>query len=186
MMKLLILLTMALKSVVSNDILAEVNQKCPCIERQVCLVKSNYQVFSAFQESAPQCPEEKVRCCSETMMLRTLLKIQKLGGLKRRTTGRKSNHSWFKFNQVDLECKIPSECLRFLDRSSFTSSTFLHRRVAQSHSRYDVSCPRRGTRTASSASSHPSASRYSAPSRNISRFMVTRQLVGLATCAVSR
>ena len=121
MMKLLILLTMALKSVVSddNDILAEVNQKCPCIERQVCLVKSNYQVFSAFQESSPQCPEDKVRCCSETMMLRTLLKIQKLGVLKRRTTGRKSNHSWFKFNQVDLECKIPSECTQIFGSQQF-------------------------------------------------------------------
>ena len=110
---------MALKSVVSNDILAEVNQKCPCIERQVCLVKSNYQVFSAFQESAPQCPEEKVRCCSETMMLRTLLKIQKLGVLKRRTTGRNLNHSWFKFNQVDLECKIPSECTQIFGSQQF-------------------------------------------------------------------
>jgi len=113
MMKLFILLTLA--SVVSSDILVEVNQECPCIERQVCLVKSNYQVFSAFQESSPECPEEKVRCCSETMMLLTLLKIQRLGGLKRRT-GRKLN---FKFNQVDLECRIPSECTQIYGSQQF-------------------------------------------------------------------
>mgnify|MGYP001176565570 CR=1 FL=1 len=100
--------------VVYSDISMEVNQKCPCIERDVCLVKSNYQVFSAFQESAPECPEEKVRCCSETMMLLTLLKIQNLGGLRSRI----GRHQKFN-NVVDLECRIPSECTQIYGSQQF-------------------------------------------------------------------
>jgi len=113
-MQLLVALALISGSVVCMDILTEVNKKCPCIEREVCLVKSNYQVFSAFQESAPECPEEKVRCCSETMMLLTLLKIQNLGGLKPRI----GRHQ--KFNTVvDLECRIPSECTQIYGSQQF-------------------------------------------------------------------
>ena len=111
-MKLLAILTLI--TGVCMDILTEVNQKCPCIERDVCLVKSNYQVFSAFQESAPECPEEKVRCCSETMMLLTLLKIQNLRGLKPRI----GRHQKFN-NVVDLECRIPSECTQIYGSEQF-------------------------------------------------------------------
>ena len=112
-MQQILVLILTLVSLVYCDILAEVNQKCPCIERDVCLVKSNYQVFSAFQETAPECQEDKVRCCSETMMLLTLLKIQSVGGLKPRT-GRSQN-----FNQVDLECRIPSECTQIYGSKQF-------------------------------------------------------------------
>jgi len=114
-MQLIVVLTLiSCGCVVYSDISMEVNQKCPCIERDVCLVKSNYQVFSAFQESAPECPEEKVRCCSETMMLLTLLKIQNLGGLRSRI----GRHQKFN-NVVDLECRIPSECTQIYGSQQF-------------------------------------------------------------------
>ena len=114
-MQLIVVLTLiSCGCVVYSDISMEVNQKCPCIERDVCLVKSNYQVFSAFQESAPECPEEKVRCCSETMMLLTLLKIQNLGGLRSRI----GRHQKFN-NVVNLECRIPSECTQIYGSQQF-------------------------------------------------------------------
>ena len=109
----LIIIFMGFLHLVYSDILKkEANKRCPCLERDVCLVMGNYQQFSDFQEFTPECPEEKLRCCSEKMMLQTLLKIQSLGGI-----GRSGSHQ--KLHQVELECRLPSECSQIYGSQQF-------------------------------------------------------------------
>ena len=106
---------MSVSSVHGATILAGIDSRCPCIESDLCLVRSNYQTFQAFQEAAPQCSDaSKVRCCSEQMMLLSLIEIQNRKSPMKPRQGRTE-----KFVDKNLPCTAASECEEIYGTKAF-------------------------------------------------------------------
>ena len=108
----MLFLLLLLDIVVASDLASMIDHRCPCVETDLCLVRTSYTTFSAFQEAAPRCSQEKVRCCSEGMMVLSLVQLQRTGGLRRQ--GRQK-----KFNSKDLPCTLASECSQVYGTEAF-------------------------------------------------------------------
>jgi len=89
------------------------NTRCPCIEANLCLTSSTIEIFQSFQEAFSDCSSNKIRCCSEEMMLLSLIELQ--------PTAKEESDERFgqQFNKADLPCKSPRDCSEIYGSSPY-------------------------------------------------------------------
>jgi len=100
--------------IITIEVFSEsIDKRCPCVEAELCFVKSNYQTFQAFQAATASCPEFYVRCCSQEMMLLSLIELTNA----KQETARRGRQQDIRQNQ--LPCIKPFKCSEIYGTQAF-------------------------------------------------------------------
>ena len=87
----------------------EIEERCPCLESNLCYVSSR-STFDVFQRTAPRCSGGQVRCCSNRIMVKTLLELQSRRNLKKPVINNKKTIENRRSYNKDLKCRNAHEC----------------------------------------------------------------------------
>jgi len=102
--------------IITSEVLSvTIDKRCPCVEAQLCFVKkTNFQTFQAFQAATSSCPDSYVRCCSQEMMLLSLIELTNEKQEDARRRARQQN-----LNANQLPCIKPFQCSEIYGTQAF-------------------------------------------------------------------
>ena len=87
----------------------EIEGRCPCLDSKLCYVSSR-STFDVFQRTAPRCSGGQVRCCSNRIMVKTLLELQSRRNLEKPLINNKKTIENRRSYNKDLKCRNAQEC----------------------------------------------------------------------------